>query len=478
MESRLQPSALSGSSLTVTETASSARRKRRAAPRRFLADRWLVLLAVAFFAGMALPFFRRGDQSEWQTCYVRAGARMLAGEVIHRLEPSAYAYPPLMAVCAVPFSCMSVRSSLAVWYLINIGAVLVVLRVAWRLAGSPALRGKNGLPSALFGIAALLSFRFLAAPLENQQFDVVIAAMLVVGCRSLSHGRDFSAALWLGTAAAMKCTPLLFAPYLAWRGRTKSACLLVLVAVALNRLPDCIFPQQHSGFTPRNAQRQADSGTYLGDWVAIFLSKVGRDAPGAWESDLLLNQSLSGLVNRFVQAGIPLSAADFPTAQAELAPTTVSAIRLLVYLLSLTLLGVTAYRLWPPGRLPHSVASSSAGSRSWLDERIGVEAATLFCLMLLLSPMSSKSHYIVLVLPILLYARALVERPHSWLRWLLVPLAVLGPLSSKGLTGKLVGDLTLCWGFPTEFALVLVIVMWSLARTMGPGTSNQPHAAT
>ncbi|HEV3005353.1 MAG TPA: glycosyltransferase family 87 protein, partial [Pirellulales bacterium] len=410
-------------------------------------------------------------QSEWQTCYVRAGERMLAGEVIHRLEPSAYAYPPLMAMCAVPFSCLSPRWSLAVWYAINGAAMLVVLHSAWRLAGSPALSGSHGRPAALFGLAALLSFRFLAAPLENQQFDVVIAALLLVGCRRLSHGRELSAALWLGAAAAMKCTPLLFAPYLAWRGRIQAACLLVLVAVALNRLPDYVFRQGRGVVERRHDIAQPLGGTYLGDWMATFLSKVGRDAPGAWESDLLLNQSLSGLVNRLVQAGFPLSTAHLPSAQAELAPASVRAIRLLVYGLSLVLVGATAFRLGPPGRLPRTVDPSTPRPQSWHDERIGVEAAMLFCLMLLLSPMSSKSHYVVLVLPILFYARAVVERPRGVFRWLLVPLVVLGPLTSKGLTGKLVGDLTLCWGFPTQFSLVLLVVMWALAsstRIEGP----------
>jgi len=416
-------------------------------------------LAVAFFAGMAFPFLRRGDDSEWQTCYVRAGRRMLAGEVIHHSEPSAYAYPPLMAMCAAPFSRLSPRTSLAIWYAINIVAVVIVVESAWKLTGGPALLGLHGRWAAVFSVATLLSFRFLAAPLENQQFDVVIAALIFVGCRRLWGGRDLSAALWLGVAAAMKCTPLLFAPYLAWRGKFKSACLLVLVAVALNRLPDYIFPKADA-LDPRGP-----CGTYLADWMETFLFRVGRDAPGAWESDLVLNQSLSGLVNRFVQAGVPLGAADIPTSQTMLAPATVRAIRMIVYVAGLALVGVMAWRLGRPGRslppvefhhqpLVHDVP--------WDDLRTPVEAAMLVCLMLLLSPMSSKAHYVVLVLPVLLYARGVVEGRHVWLRWLLVPLAIFGPLTSKGLTGKLVGDLSLCWGFPTQFVLLLLLAMWVL----------------
>ncbi|HEV3005551.1 MAG TPA: hypothetical protein VGX78_13890, partial [Pirellulales bacterium] len=77
MEPQLQPSPLSGSILARPATAHGAP-TRGAAWRRWFAERWVVWLAAAFLAGMAFPFFRRGAQSEWQTCYVRAGERMLA----------------------------------------------------------------------------------------------------------------------------------------------------------------------------------------------------------------------------------------------------------------------------------------------------------------------------------------------------------------------------------------------------------------
>jgi hypothetical protein len=82
--------------------------------------------------------------------------------------------------------------------------------------------------------------------------------------------------------------------------------------------------------------------------------------------------------------------------------------------------------------------------------------------MLLLSPMSSKAHYVVLVLPCMLFARALIERRRAGLRLLLPLLLITGPLTSKGLTGKTLGDLTLAWGFPTWFALALLAATWLL----------------
>ena len=78
----------------------------------------------------------------------------------------------------------------------------------------------------------------------------------------------------------------------------------------------------------------------------------------------------------------------------------------------------------------------------------------IMCLMLLLSPMSSKAHYVVLFLPCLLLARELLERPSTTIRAIHVLLLICGPLMLKGLTGKMVGDLMLAWGIPTYFVLV------------------------
>ncbi|OYV81006.1 MAG: hypothetical protein B7Z73_18590, partial [Planctomycetia bacterium 21-64-5] len=93
----------------------------------------------------------------------------------------------------------------------------------------------------------------------------------------------------------------------------------------------------------------------------------------------------------------------------------------------------------------------------------GIEAAALFCLMLLLSPMSSKAHYVVLVLPCFLVARAVVEGRLSGKVWL-PPLLLLGPLTAKGVTGKPLGDLLLAWGLPTWCVLLLLAALWRLAQ--------------
>ncbi len=413
-----------------------------------------VFAAVVFFAAMLWPFMRRGENSEFIVCYVRAAQRMQTGQPIHRDEPVAYSYPPAMAMLAMPLAQLLPQTTLVAWYLINVVATCVVFAGAWRLMGGPSLARLRGKWTAVFWLGVLLVFRFISAPLENQQFDTVIAAVLTLGCLLLWRGRELQAALWLGAAAAMKCTPLLFAPYLLWRGRLKAACLMVLVAVVVNRLPDAIWPQ-------------AGGQSYLADWAAMFLVKVGSSAPGVWDSDLVLNQSLSGLFNRFAQSGLVLSPDRLPSGLAVLSESAVRWMRWLTYGTSALLLAAIACRT---ARFGQSCAVEPAHGQSpvdWAQLQLGVEAASVFCLMLLLSPMSSKAHYVVLVLPCLLFARAVVEGRNGAFLGLLPILLITGPLTSKGLTGKALGDLTLAWGFPTWYAVCLLFAMWLLLPLTG-----------
>ena len=405
------------------------------APRRPLVwcrDHAPLLAAAAFFAAMFWPFMRKGEDGEWRQCFLRAADRLQARQIIHRLdEPNTYAYPPAMAMLAVPLAQLPFRWSLAVWYGVNVVSMTAAVLCAWSLIAGPSLNNLSRPWSHVFWLGLFLASRFLVAPLENQQFDVVITACLFAGCLALGRGRNTAAAIWLGAATAMKCTPLLFAPYLIWRRKFAAAALLVLLAVLFNRLPDFLWPR-------------ADGGSYLGDWVGTFLVKVGRAAPGVWESDLILNQSLSGLINRLVQSGIPLAASQIPSALTPLSASTTLAIRLLTYGLSLSMLAITAWRFRQS------------------NIQTAVEASALVCLMLLLSPMSSKAHYVVLVLPCLVLARAVIDQRLSWKVWV-PPLVLLGPLTAKGLTGKALGDLMLAWGFPTWFAIIALVAMWRLA---------------
>jgi hypothetical protein len=422
-----------------------------------------VLLALVFFILFGFVFLRTEQSSDWEDVFVRAAQRLQAGQSLYRLGDN-YTYPPAMAMLSVPLANLPAFPSLMSWYLVNVGATAVTFLGAWRLAGGPALIDPPARWQAILSIAALLAARFFVAPLENRQFDMVIAALLMAGCYHLWRGRDLSGAALLGASAAMKCTPLLFAPYLLWRGKVKAACVLVAVAAILNVLPDMLWPQEGGRW-------------YLSDWYTGYLTEVGRSAPGVWMGGVVGNQSLSGLFSRFMTFGLPLWV-EHPHGQPlELLQGRLLVLRALVYGTGLFVLALTAWRFGRPGTAACAGDAAYPGPVPFDRLQFGTESAAVVCLMVLLSPMSSKSHYVVLLLPCLILARLAVERQPPWLMGLLVALAITGPLTAKGLLGKQLGDLTLVWGLPTWFALLSLVGIWAALGATRPQQAEPPETA-
>jgi hypothetical protein len=342
------------------------------------------------------------------------------------------------------------------WYVVNALAAGGAFWCAWRLAGGPGLTQLSRRWSLVFVVTAVLVGRYFVVPLESQQFDMLVVAAALGGCLLLSRGRDVAAGALLGVAAALKCTPLLFAPYLAWRGKWKAATLLVGLSIGLNLLPDLVFPQ---------AARQS----YAVDFVSTFVKQAAKAVPGLANSHVRLNQSLAGLVHRWHLLGV----AD-PTATRINRPAVEQRpwIRRLTYASILGFLAVTAWRFGRPGRLAPGVsgASSRRETSRWIT---GVETSMVLCLMLLFSPMTSKSHFAVLLLPTLLLARRLVERREGAMWALAGLLLISGPLTSRDLIGRAWCDTLLFWGLPTWHVMATWCgLLWLRGR------SHEPAAAT
>lgn len=221
------------------------------------------------------------------------------------------------------------------------------------------------------GLACAL--RFLLDCFAHQQTDVCSAALMMAGCQCLHRDRPYRAALALGVAAAMKCTPLLWVGYLVYRGHVRPALLLVAVALGLNLLPDLVCP------TPRNL---------LLSWFEQHLQPMAHagHAVGTWGTIPLLNQSLAGTALRWFTTTAWIGRDGFGCAAR--AEPLLMPLRISVYSASAVLLGIAALALRRP-----SVAAAAPTPRNAL------EFSVVFLLMLLLSPMSGKAHFGTLILP-------------------------------------------------------------------------------
>jgi hypothetical protein len=330
--------------------------------------------------------------------------------------------------------------ALAGWYVASVLATFVAVACAWRLAQGPWFARITRDWAWIFALGLFLGARQLISPFGNRQTDMFVAATVLGGCWLLAKGRDLHGAIWIGAAAAIKATPLLFAPYLLWRGRWRAALAVVAVALALNYVPDVLWPQP-------------SGQSYAKQWVDVSLAPVRSGTPGEWFADRLRNQSIAGLVGRLATVGPVTSTAQITDETPPVTPERARMIKLLVYAICLLLLGITLWRF---------------GWRKPDRSQFAVECAAVLCLMLLVSPMTSKSHLCVLVLPLFLIAREIIERrTPGWIAFG-VALTLLGPLASSDVIGGQLADLTMAWGLPAVFVFLNLAAMWKLARAESP----------
>ena len=386
---------------------------------------------IAFVVGSLIMAFvvLRKARTEFEWVYVLSARNFLNGQGLYQLKVPpfrSYTYPPFMAIMSIPFALMSRSAARVSWFLVNLGCFVMIWRGTWRLTGGGRPEENDPRKEHLVAVLGLVcALPYLQSGIAHQQTDLLITALLTVGCLYLTRSRDALAGMSIGLAAGMKCTPFLWAPYLAWKGRWKAAILVPAVAVSINLLPDCI--------------RRADGGvSWLGAWIDQFLRPMGRAdyVPGRWFAWILDNQSLSGTFGRWATTrcvGEPGGLAIVARATSWSAQS----LRPLVFGVEGILLLVTWYAL-RRGR--------AAGGGDTLREP--TEFSVVLLLMLLLSPMSSRPHFAMTLLPALCLARLAV---HEGRRVLFGPLAVtaLTAILSLPFWGASMGKLTMWCGVLT-----------------------------
>jgi hypothetical protein len=391
-----------------------------------------ILLALSIW-------FLRREESEWENVYVRAAHQLRNGRDIYQAGIS-YSYPPFATLLALPFTWLPAQAQRPVWLAVNLSALALMLRSAWRLAGGPPLNRAAGLrprerSAALLG--GVCGIFYLHNCLAHQQTDIVLGAMVVAGCLALSRERPLLAATWFGLAAAMKCTPLLWCPYLVWRRRPVAAAWLVAVAFGANLLPDVVRPP-------------GTGSLWLAEYATRILAPLnnGDHVIGTWHSAVVYNQSLDGAAHRWFMTTWEWTATDCVISYrtGHLGPLALRAVGFVM------LAGVVSPALVICRRPFKRLGRSEAGSVG----SDALEYGIVLTLMLLCSPMSSKAHFGVLILPGFCLGRAVVVEKRRRLWPLLVAAVLLAVMVNKGPLGERLYTLSLWCGCATWHALLLL----------------------
>lgn len=375
---------------------------------------------------LAAYYFRFSVNPEGMTLYPQAAECMLKGLPMNACSPS-FTYPPLFAFIMIPFTFLPMWARNIVWYLVSVGLTFGSFRLAEILVLEALEKPLRENQLVLFRVVSVaLVLNFMLAVLENQAYDVLVLFFVLIGLTGLAREKESWLAVGFGLACALKATPLLFLPYLFIKKGWKLFSLCLVSYLALSLLPDVFF--------------SVDGGqaTYYGNWIRqVALPPFVDGIPGGmtrfWEGVGTLNQSLRPSVLRLtLKVGIP-----------EYFPWILYGVYGLCVLYGLMVFA------W----------SSKSKSVHVLDGSIIIIG------MLLLSPMSSKSHFVALMLPFMVITAYMLTEPPLRQQLMLASglSCLLDNFSSTDLVGHKFAAMTGDRGSVTIGTIILAVAIGYLA---------------
>ncbi|MGH7162207.1 MAG: glycosyltransferase 87 family protein [Planctomycetota bacterium] len=408
----------------------------------FLALGCAAAAAAISFLNASLGFWSKRDGD--LPVYLRAAERMAAGEEIYRPEdPRPFTYPPFLSLTAYPGTLLPEPARRPAWYCLNALALVAVVLLVHRNVKETLRAPSAPTPWRFWAALALLGMRHVSSVFENQSNDLLVLLSVALCADCAVRGRGALAGAMAGLGAALKATPLLFLPVFAWQRKWAACAGLAAAFLAASFLPDAVF-------------RRDDGGSWALAWQCTFLGEVRPGAPasrvgGAWWRGNVLNQSLSGTIYRLstppaVDPEIKIDASLWRPGRRLLQAVTVAA--------QLAVLGAVFF----------ATRAQRGGLESWGG------AGAVACGMVLLSPMSSKSHFAILVLPLsFCLAEWIRRRGDAVLLAHLLAILLAGTLTPKGLWGREIGNRILVHGSVTFCALAaLSASVYLLARRRRP----------
>ena len=380
---------------------------------------WTVLGLV-----IVLYYFRFAEY-DWgmMPTYSPAGGCLMRGE---RLVTCAigFPYPPLFALVMAPLTFLPMWARNVIWYGVLVSATYGCFRICEMLTASAFQVAREKLVWLRL-LSVLLSLKFVLSVFENQAYDTLVFFFILVGLYGMSQSRTFAAATGLAAATALKATPALMLLYALFLRKWKIFALGVGVWVALSLLPDVFFTPNKPG------------PGFLRTWVVdVALGGLLGTSSEAYYPLLkdvnYLNQSLKGFVFGIVHERL---GADFAAHT-----------RMILYVVYLVY-GLAALAVL-------LLSAKVEGALLW-------GASVMLISMVLLSPVSSKSHFVVLLLPHMAIVAYLIKHREAWRA--VVPLLcasfALNTLTSRLFMGRELSNQMLSSGCITLGTLLLLAVV-------------------
>ncbi len=381
------------------------------------------ILAVLLLPGAFIRYAHGNLELNDFSVYYTAAHAVLEG-----LDPYAtrgpsgrpYIYPPGFAVLLAPLAALPYPVAAVLWTVLGFAAVLTSLWLCLDLLG--VARGATAW--ILGGFTLVCSGRMLDGELGNGQANYWVLLGIAASVWLVARRRAALGGFALAFAIVAKLTPLLLVPYYAMR-REWRACAGVAAGIAIlgGLLPALALGPRAALDANRAWVRTVAQPTLP------HLERTTRqpsDVPARTHGYSLRSYVLRLLT--FTRAEAHYDEPVFVNAVAWSARTA-EAIYLGLALLALAGLAL-ALGTRPPRDPPR-----------WL-----LEVACVATTMVLISPLSRKAHFVVLLLPFAYgVTRALEDRSRAAAVWVVPPALVFG-LTSQHVIGDHAAALALAWG--------------------------------
>lgn len=281
-----------------------------------------------------------------------------------------YRYPPLFLLIISPLSLLPYRIALVLWYALEIGALIGCVMVLRRMTRGASRK------LAMWVIAFLIVEQYFVAVKLGNVHPLIVCSMFA-GLWLATRSKYLMAALLIALSVTVKPFPLMLMPYFLIRKQWRFALVTLVFIVVLNTAPAAYF-----GFRQNT------------ELLQTWLNKVARDPNDFHELTGPINISLRGQLRRYLTARDYSQRPDAYPAVNFLSLSSRTA-DVIWGTLSAALFIVTLGLLWWRNR--HR--AESTGNQDALRSRVFLDLGLLICLMLIISPLTSKLYCIALLWP-------------------------------------------------------------------------------
>ena len=394
---------------------------------RFLRSYKTTLVLLLPIGLYYLRFIRRPDGM----ILFPAGAQCMLNEQSLSVCLTGFTYPPLFAFVMIPFVFLPMWLRNVVWYILSVSLLYYSFRLCEYLTRKTFAITFVGNELMWFrALSFILSLKFILSVLENQSYDYLVFFFILLGIYGLVERNDMSTSFGLSFAAALKATPVLFFPYILFQRRWKSLAACIALFLFFSFLPDLFF-------TPKDL----DTGYFTG-WVQDIATPAlsGAKSPvdyAFWEGENPLNQSLRSFVYR-IATRLNLHREFYK----------------ILYVVYGVLIFFAGCLLLKSAKFKYPFI---------------FDASVLLIVMLMLSPISSKSHFVVLMLPYMVIVGYLIKQRsfRNSVSVLLLLSFILHSLTSTDLVGTQVARWGSYMGSVTIGTIVVLIALAMVISEVG-----------